>query len=126
MNMQEVSREDQGLYRSEFEHDNCGIGAVVNIKGKKTHDTVANALRIVEHLEHRAGKDAGERPVMVLVSFCRFLTNSSKRPVRKKALKSVREYGIAQFFFPQHEIKRALSKKMFGIIVEKEGLELLG
>ena len=58
MNMQEVSREDQGLYRSEFEHDNCGIGAVVNIKGKKTHDTVANALRIVEHLEHRAGKDA--------------------------------------------------------------------
>ena len=59
MNMQEVSRENHGLYRSEFEHDNCGIGAVVNIKGKKTHDTVANALRIVEHLEHRAGKDAG-------------------------------------------------------------------
>ena len=58
MNMQEVSRENHGLYRSEFEHDNCGIGAVVNIKGKKTHDTVANALRIVEHLEHRAGKDA--------------------------------------------------------------------
>ena len=56
--MQEVRREDQGLYRREFEHDNCGIGAVVNIKGKKTHDTVANALRIVEHLEHRAGKDA--------------------------------------------------------------------
>ena len=33
--MQEVSRENHGLYRSEFEHDNCGIGAVVNIKGKK-------------------------------------------------------------------------------------------
>ena len=56
--MQEVMKENQGLYRQEFEHDNCGIGAVVNIKGKKTHDTVANALRIVEHLEHRAGKDA--------------------------------------------------------------------
>ena len=56
--MQEVTREEQGLYRQEFEHDNCGIGAVVNIKGKKTHETVANALRIVEHLEHRAGKDA--------------------------------------------------------------------
>ena len=47
-----------GLYRSEFEHDNCGIGAVVNIKGVKSHDTVANALKIVENLEHRAGKDA--------------------------------------------------------------------
>ena len=43
--MQEVMREDQGLYRQEFEHDNCGIGAVVNIKGKKTHDTVVNALQ---------------------------------------------------------------------------------
>ena len=56
--MKEVIKERQGLYRQEFEHDNCGIGAVVNIKGKKSHDTVANALRIVENLDHRAGKDA--------------------------------------------------------------------
>ena len=56
--MQEVRREDQGLYRREFEHDNCGIGSGVNIKGKKTHSTVAGALSIVEQLEHRAGKDA--------------------------------------------------------------------
>ena len=48
----------KGLYSPEFEHDNCGIGAVVNIKGIKTHDTVANALKIVENLKHRAGKDA--------------------------------------------------------------------
>ena len=56
--MKEVIKDRQGLYRQEFEHDNCGIGAVVNIKGKKSHDTVANALRIVENLDHRAGKDA--------------------------------------------------------------------
>ena len=49
---------EQGLYSPDFEHDNCGIGAVVNIKGQKSHDTVANALKIVENLEHRAGKDA--------------------------------------------------------------------
>ena len=56
--MKEVreQQQQQGLYRPEFEHDNCGIGAVVNIKGKKTHDTVANALKIVEHLEHRDRK----------------------------------------------------------------------
>ncbi len=41
-----------------LEHDNCGIGAVVNIKGKKTHRVVSQALEIVENLEHRAGKDA--------------------------------------------------------------------
>ncbi len=46
------------LYRDVFEHDNCGIGACVDIKGKKSHGTVENALKIVENLEHRAGKDA--------------------------------------------------------------------
>ena len=46
------------LYREEFEHDNCGIGACVNINGKKSRETVENALKIVENLEHRAGKDA--------------------------------------------------------------------
>ena len=46
------------LYDPSFEHDACGIGAVVNIKGIKTHKTVENALTIVETLEHRAGKDA--------------------------------------------------------------------
>ena len=50
-------RENQGLYRQQFEHDNCGIGAVVNSKGIKSHQTVENALKIVENLEHRAGKD---------------------------------------------------------------------
>ena len=48
----------QGLYDPSLEHDNCGIGAVVNIKGLKSHETVSNALKIVENLEHRAGKDA--------------------------------------------------------------------
>ena len=49
---------EEGLYRSSFEHDNCGIGAVVNFKGEKSHATVENALKIVENLEHRACKDA--------------------------------------------------------------------
>lgn len=53
---------NQGLYRQQFEHDNCGIGAVINSRGIKTHETVENALRIVENLEHRAGKDAEEKP----------------------------------------------------------------
>ena len=47
-----------GLYDPRFEHDNCGIGAVANIKGIRSHKTVDQALHIVENLEHRAGKDA--------------------------------------------------------------------
>ena len=46
------------LYSSRFEHDACGIGAVVDIRGRKSHGTVDSALKIVEKLEHRAGKDA--------------------------------------------------------------------
>ena len=49
---------EKGLYNPEFEHDNCGIGAVIDIEGKASHSLVADALSIVENLEHRAGKDA--------------------------------------------------------------------
>ncbi|MDD7520471.1 MAG: hypothetical protein SOW12_01345, partial [Lachnospiraceae bacterium] len=56
--VEETKRQNIGLYDTRFEHDNCGIGAVVNIKGKKTHETVEKALEIVCRLEHRAGKDA--------------------------------------------------------------------
>ena len=50
--------ERNGLYCPMLEHDNCGIGAVVNIDGEKTHHVVRQALEIVENLDHRAGKDA--------------------------------------------------------------------
>ena len=128
--MKEVreQQQQQGLYRSEFEHDNCGIGAVVNIKGKKTHDTVANALKIVEHLEHRAGKDAegktGDGVGILLQISHKFFKKACKKEGFE--IGDEREYGIAQFFFPQHEIKRAQAKKMFEIIAEKEGLTVLG
>ena len=50
--------QEKGLYDARLERDACGIGAVINIDGHKSHGTVDEALRIVEHLEHRAGKDA--------------------------------------------------------------------
>ena len=49
-----------GLYSPRFEHDNCGIGAVVDIKGRKSHKTIDDALQIVEHLEHARQAPAGE------------------------------------------------------------------
>ena len=58
MNRRPETHTGPGLYSPAFEHDNCGIGAIVNIKGVKTHKTVSDALTIVERLEHRAGKDA--------------------------------------------------------------------
>lgn len=116
------------LHRAEFEHDNCGIGAVVNIKGTKSRETVENALRIVENLEHRAGKDAEGKTgdgVGILVQISHKFFSKVTKPLGIE-LGGEREYGIGMFFFPQDELKRNQAKKMFEIIVEKEGLEFLG
>ncbi|MDD6058518.1 MAG: glutamate synthase central domain-containing protein, partial [Clostridiales bacterium] len=116
------------LYRKEFEHDNCGIGAVVNIKGQKTRDTVEKALQIVENLEHRAGKDAEGKTgdgVGILVQICHEFFEKEMQKANI-VLGAEREYGIGMFFFPQDELKRNQAKKMFEIIVEKEGMEFLG
>lgn len=119
---------EEGLYRSSFEHDNCGIGAVVNIKGEKSHATVENALKIVENLEHRAGKDAegktGDGVGILLQISHKFFSKACL--TLGFSLGGEREYGVGVFFFPQNELKRNQAKKMFEIIVEKEGLELLG
>ena len=116
------------LYRSEFEHDNCGIGAVVNIKGIKTHTTVEQALTIVETLEHRAGKDAegktGDGVGILLQISHRFFSKVTRELGFN--IGGEREYGIGMFFFPQDELERNQAKKMLEIIVEKEGLEFLG
>ena len=64
----------QGLYDPRFEHENCGIGAVVNMKGETDRSVVDNALKIVETLEHRAGKDAEGKPVTVSAFCCKSRT----------------------------------------------------
>ncbi|MCM1273224.1 MAG: glutamate synthase large subunit [Clostridium sp.] len=119
---------NQGLYRQQFEHDNCGIGAVINSKGKKTHQTVENALKIVENLEHRAGKDAEGKTGDGVGILLQISHNFFKKECKKLKIEigDEREYGIAQIFFPQNELKRNQAKKMFEIIINKEGLELLG
>ena len=117
-----------GMYDSRFEHDNCGIGAVVNIKGIKSHGTVDKALKIVENLEHRAGKDAegktGDGVGILLQISHKFFEKAVKKS--NIILGAERDYGIGMFFFPQDEMQRNQAKKMFEIIVEKEGMEFLG
>ena len=118
----------KGLYDPRFEHDNCGIGAVVNIKGIKTHDTVENALKIVENLKHRAGKDADGKTgdgVGILLQISHKFFSKVTKPLGIE-LGDERDYGIGQFFFPQSEMKLNQAKKMFEVIIEKEGMEFLG
>ena len=125
MNNEKINK---GLYETQFEHDNCGIGAVVNIKGKQSHKIVDDALKIVEKLEHRAGKDAkGETGdgvgIMLQISHDFFKKAAAELGIK---LNGERDYGIGMFFFPQDTLKRNQAKKMFEVITEKEGLKFLG
>ena len=116
------------LYSPRFEHDNCGIGAVVNIRGIKSHAAVENALTIVETLEHRAGKDADGKTgdgvgILLQISHKFFKKAAAQIGI---SLGDERDYGVGMFFFPQNWLLRNQAKKMFEIIAEKEGLNILG
>lgn len=99
------------LYEPSFEHDSCGIGAVVSIDGIKSHELVEKSLSIVEKLEHRAGKDlSGETGdgvgILVQISHKFFKDACSKGEIalsdgsKCPSLADQRDYGIGMFFFP--------------------------
>mgnify|MGYP000137874374 CR=1 FL=1 len=116
------------IYDPLWEHDACGIGAVVNLKGTLSHATVDSALKIVEKLEHRAGKDAtGETGdgvgLMIQVPHKLMVKAASAEGI---ALGGPRDYGVGMFFFPADALKRAQAQKMLEIIASKEGLDFLG
>ena len=117
-----------GLYDPRFEHDACGIGAVVDIQGRKSHQTVSDALTIVEHLEHRAGKDAegrtGDGVGILLQISHKFFSKAAEE--LNISIGGEREYGVGMFFFPQDEHLRARAMKLFELVTRKEGLAFLG
>ena len=126
-----MNREDyqqRGLYDPAFEHDACGIGAVVDIKGRQSYETVDSALKIVEKLEHRAGKDAEGKTgdgvgILLQISHQFFQKAATECGIQ---LGEARDYGVGMFFFPQDTLRRNQAKKMFEVIVAKEGMEFLG
>ena len=118
----------QGLYDPRFEHENCGIGAVVNMKGETDRSVVDNALKIVETLEHRAGKDAEGKTgdgvgILLQISHTYFskVAKELNIPIGDK-----REYGIGMFFFPQTKAKYEKAMKTFEQVLKEENLEFLG
>ena len=117
-----------GLYDPRFEHENCGIGAVVNMSGKADYTVVDNALKIVETLEHRAGKDAEGKTgdgVGILLQ----ISHSFFKKAAKEAgieIGGEREYGIGMFFFPQSEDQCRFAMADFEKTIIAENLEFLG
>ena len=120
--------EMKGLYREQFEHDNCGIGAVVNSNGVRSHKTVENALAYCRkpgtpRRQGRRGKDRRRRgypPAGIPQIF------PAKWQKKKALISAEREITVSRMLFlPQDEMKRNQAKKMFEIIAGKEGLTLL-
>ena len=109
-------------------HDACGIGAVVDLKGRQTRQTVDDALKIVERLEHRAGKDAKGRTgdgVGILMQVCHPFFRSAAADAGI-TLGDEGDYGVGMFFFPQDALARGMARKMFEVIIQKEGMRFLG
>ena len=120
----ETNQRNYPLYSADYEHDACGIGAVVSIDGIASHAIVDDALSIVERLEHRAGKDAtGEvgDGVGVLVQISHRFFSKLGYP-----LGGAGDYGIGMFFFPQDGLKRRQAQKLCEVICSKEGVPFLG
>ena len=111
-----------------MEHDACGIGSIVNIDGRKDHQVIDDALHIVEKLEHRAGKDASGE-VGDGVGILTQISHKFYKEAAKEAgirLPGEGNYGIGMFFLPQDTLKRTFAMRMFEVITNKNGMEILG
>jgi len=118
---------DTGLYSSKFEHDACGIGFVANIKGNKSHQHVADALTVLENMEHRGacgcesntGDGAG---ILIQTPHEFFFDECIKLGIH---LPSFGKYGVAVIFFPRDIRLREECRDIFNRSAEKLGLEIL-
>jgi glutamate synthase (NADPH/NADH) large chain len=115
----------QGLYRPEFEHDSCGIGFVANLKGRKSHDVIENALTMLTCMEHRGGTGfdtASGDGAGILIQ----LPHEFFKSTCPFTLPAFGEYGVGMVFFPKDESLRQECRDLLSRNIEKLGLKLLG
>ncbi|WP_207420556.1 glutamate synthase large subunit [Desertivirga brevis] len=126
--MKQTGNDQQGLYRPEFEHDSCGVGFITNINGHKSHQTVSDALTILESMEHRGacgcdpetGDGAGilmQLPHEFLMEECIALDIHLAEPGH---------YGAGNFFFPKEIAAKEACRSVIINSAEKLGLPFLG
>src|SRR5690348_17885948 len=99
----------QGLYDPQFEHEACGVGFVVSMKGKKSHTIVRQALQVLLNLDHRGAcgceVNTGDGAGILMQTPHEFLQVAAKEA--KISLPSFREYGVGMVFLPHDPAQRA-------------------
>ena len=116
------------LWRSEFEHESCGVGAIVDLSGRATHRTIDQSLTIVERLAHRAGSDAlgttGDGVgILTQIPHELFLDWAEEEGI---VLGAARDYGVGMFFLPEDEVGAQNVCKIFEQLAVSEGIPVLG
>jgi glutamate synthase (ferredoxin) len=118
----------QGLYDPQFEHDACGVGFVVNIKGHKSHQIVRQGITILLNLNHRGAcgceVNTGDGAGILLQTPHAFLKKACAEV--HVALPSAGEYGVGMLYLPPDNAARADCEKAFAEIVAEEGQKVLG
>jgi glutamate synthase domain-containing protein 2/glutamate synthase domain-containing protein 1/glutamate synthase domain-containing protein 3 len=118
----------QGLYDPQFEHDSCGVGFVVNMKGRKSHQLVADALQILVNLDHRGAcgceANTGDGAGILMQTPHEFLLKAADQAGFK--LPAAGQYGVGMLFLPKNPTEREAVKAAFAGIVTGEGQTVLG
>ncbi|WP_372846537.1 glutamate synthase large subunit [Pontiella sp.] len=120
--------EGKGMYRSDFEHTSCGIGFVANLKGRKKHSIISDALGMLSCMEHRGGtgfdiKSGDGAGILFQIPHELFLEECPKAGIK---LPKFGEYGVGMTFFPRDEVKQAECKEIIERNLRKMGMPLLG
>ncbi|MDX2368412.1 MAG: glutamate synthase subunit alpha, partial [Colwellia sp.] len=123
-----MNKKSQGLYRAEFEHDSCGIGFVANLKGKKSHEIIENALTMLTCMEHRGGTGfdvkSGDGAGILIQIPHDFL--SQEAATLGFNLPDAGNYGVGMIFFPRDQDKREACRDILNKNITELGLTLLG
>ena len=126
--MSSERKQQRGLYRPEFEHDSCGIGFVANLKGRKSHEIVENALYMLCNMEHRGGTGydvrSGDGAGLLIQIPHAFLADDCQR--LGFSLPDSGDYGVGMVFFPSDDRQREECRDLLTRNIEKLGLSLIG
>ena len=126
--MNNMSKKSQGLYRAEFEHDSCGIGFVANLKGKKSHDIIKNALTMLSCMEHRGGTGFDVKSgdgAGILIQIPHDFLNEEVASLGF-TLPDAGDYGVGMIFFPRSKAQSDACKSILNQNITDLGLTLIG